>query len=189
MASEEDRNGGAVGPDSRGKSSHRKESKSASRKTKGSSHQTELESGKPEEASRKSSSAGKVKKRKLEANGKSATEAVGDHRNKHKTTGDGHKVREMPDPSSRSRHHVSEGDASGGKILKQKKEKGTRKEKHKASGKPVDNATKPDTQSRGHQGRDWTVSIAVAGSIVDNAQSLELATAVSGWTKDSEPLQ
>ncbi|GAQ83751.1 hypothetical protein KFL_001600210 [Klebsormidium nitens] len=181
MASEDERNGGAVGPEPPQKSSHGKASDSALRKKKGSSHHAELESGKFEENSRKKSSAGKVKKRKHEANGKDTTEAVGDHEKKHKTpVEDSQKVRKSPDTSRGPRHHVSEGEASGGKVAKDKKKKEAKNLKQKAVKNAAEVATKPDTQSTGHQGRDWTVSIAVAGSIVDNAQSLELATALAG---------
>ncbi|BBN06250.1 methyltransferase [Marchantia polymorpha subsp. ruderalis] len=38
----------------------------------------------------------------------------------------------------------------------------------------------PENGSKEPKGRSWTVSIAVAGSIVDNTQSLELASLISG---------
>jgi hypothetical protein len=83
---------------------------------------------------------------------------------------------EEPQLSSQTKAQKSK-DKHSSKVAKEKRKDAKKGQQKRQS--DVANGIKPETNTRGHPGREWTVSIAVAGSIVDNAQSLELATAVS----------
>jgi hypothetical protein len=87
---------------------------------------------------------------------------------------------EEPQTSSQTKARKSKDEHSIKSAKEKRKDakKGQRKSQSDvAKGSKLEKTS--ETNTGGHPGREWTVSIAVAGSIVDNAQSLELATAVS----------